>query len=98
VFTTSKPALRFHATNRIDALQSRPADGSHRRRLLPPMHERIEEIPDHEQDATTLKSVFLTGLAQRNCSIVRGKVLVISLESASYPLDARRRRARCVLL
>jgi hypothetical protein len=40
VFETAEPAQRFYATNRIDALRERPADGSHRARLLPRMRER----------------------------------------------------------
>ena len=57
VFKTSEPALRFYATNRIDALQDRPADGSHRRRLLPPMRELIEAIIAREGAFIVPKSV-----------------------------------------
>lgn len=44
VFPTVEPALRFYATNRIDAIRDRPADGSHRARLLPLVREQIEMI------------------------------------------------------
>ncbi|MEA2732553.1 MAG: hypothetical protein QOF70_7028, partial [Acetobacteraceae bacterium] len=44
VFADAEPALRFYATNRIDLIQDRPADGSHRARLLPLVRERIEAI------------------------------------------------------
>ena len=57
VFTTSEPALRFYATNRIDALQDRPADGSHRRSLLPSMRERIDAIIAGEGAFIVPKSV-----------------------------------------
>jgi len=57
VFTTSDPALPFYATNRIDALQDRPTDGSHRGRLLPSMRERIEAIIDADGAFVVPKSV-----------------------------------------
>jgi SAM-dependent methyltransferase len=59
VFTTAEPALRFYATNRIDAVRDRPSDGSHRTRLLPPMRERIEAIIERDGVFTVPKSVGL---------------------------------------
>jgi SAM-dependent methyltransferase len=44
VFNNAEPALRFYATNRIDALHDRPSDGGHRPRLLAATRERIEAI------------------------------------------------------
>jgi len=43
-FPTAEPALRFYATSRIDAIQDRPADGSHRARLLPLVRDQIAAI------------------------------------------------------
>jgi SAM-dependent methyltransferase len=57
VFTTAEPALRFYATNRIEALHDRPVDGSHRARLLPVMRERIEAIIEREGEFVVPKSV-----------------------------------------
>jgi SAM-dependent methyltransferase len=57
VFKTAEPALRFYATNRIDALRDRPSDGSHRARLLPPMRDRIEAIIEREGAFIVRKSV-----------------------------------------
>jgi hypothetical protein len=57
VFETAEPALRFYASNRIDALRAAPPDGSHRERLLPLMRERIEEIIRREGSFTVSKSV-----------------------------------------
>lgn len=57
VFDTADPALKFYATNRIDALRDRPADGSHRSRLLPRMRERIEAEIEREGTFTVPKSV-----------------------------------------
>ena len=59
VFETAAPALHFYATNRIDALRDRPADGSHRARLLPRMRERIEAIIAREGVFSVPKSVGL---------------------------------------
>jgi len=59
VFETAEPALRFYATNRIDALRDRPADGSHRARLLERMGARIEAIIDREGVFSVAKSVGL---------------------------------------
>jgi SAM-dependent methyltransferase len=56
-FTTAEPALRFYATNRIDALRDRPADGSHRARLLPAMRERVEAVIEREGAFVVPKSV-----------------------------------------
>ena len=42
VFKTAEPALRFYATNRIDALKDRPPDNSHRPSLLHRMRELIQ--------------------------------------------------------
>jgi hypothetical protein len=44
VFTDAEPAVRSYATNRIDLIEDRPADGSHRARLLPAVRARIEAI------------------------------------------------------
>jgi hypothetical protein len=44
VFTDAEPALRFYATNRIDLIENRPADASHRARLLPAVRARIDAI------------------------------------------------------
>jgi hypothetical protein len=44
VFTDAEPAVRFYATNRIDHIEDRPANGSHRARLLPAVRARIEAI------------------------------------------------------
>jgi SAM-dependent methyltransferase len=63
-FETAEPALRFYATNRIDALRDRPKDGSHRARLLPLMRERIEAIIEEEGAFMVPKSVgFFVGQA-----------------------------------
>jgi SAM-dependent methyltransferase len=62
VFEAAEPALRFYATNRIDAIRDRPADGSHRARLLAPMRERIEAIIEQEGAFIVPKSVgFFVG-------------------------------------
>jgi len=37
VFDSPEPALRFYASNRIDALRNAPTDARHRPRLLPAM-------------------------------------------------------------
>src|SRR2546429_7856256 len=50
-------ALRFYASNRIDALRDLPIDGSHRPRLLTVMRERIEAIIRREGAFTVPKSV-----------------------------------------
>jgi SAM-dependent methyltransferase len=47
-FPDADPALRFYATNRIDFLDDRPPDGSHRARLLPIMRRLIEAMIDRE--------------------------------------------------
>jgi SAM-dependent methyltransferase len=44
VFPTVEPALRFYASSRVDALLDRPADGSHRPRLLAAVGERIAAV------------------------------------------------------
>jgi SAM-dependent methyltransferase len=44
VFPNPEPALRFYATGLIDRVKDRPADGSHRPRLLPLMRQRIQTI------------------------------------------------------
>ena len=62
VFETAEPALRFYATNRIDAIRDRPADGGHRARLLPPVRARIEAIIEREGAFIVPKSVgFFVG-------------------------------------
>jgi ubiquinone/menaquinone biosynthesis C-methylase UbiE len=48
VFPDAEAALRFYATNRIDLIQDRPEDGSHRARLLPAVQARIEAIIQRE--------------------------------------------------
>lgn len=58
-FKTAGPALRFYATNRIDALRDRPGDGSHRARLLAAMRARIEAIIEREGAFLVPKSVGL---------------------------------------
>ena len=40
----AEPALRFYATYAIDAIEDRPADGSHRAPILREMRALIEEI------------------------------------------------------
>ncbi|HEY3064017.1 MAG TPA: class I SAM-dependent methyltransferase [Chloroflexota bacterium] len=57
VFPTAEPALRFYASNRIDALRDRPPDGSHRARLLPIVHQQIDAIIDREGAFVVPKSV-----------------------------------------
>ncbi len=57
VFETPDPALAFYATNRIDAIRDRPADGSHRARPLPRMREHIAAVIAREGAFTVLKSV-----------------------------------------
>jgi ubiquinone/menaquinone biosynthesis C-methylase UbiE len=44
VFPAADPALRFYATYAIDAIEDRPADGSHREPLLREMRAAIEAI------------------------------------------------------
>jgi ubiquinone/menaquinone biosynthesis C-methylase UbiE len=44
VFPTAEPALRFYATNRIDLIQDRPADASHRPQLLAAVGRKIDAI------------------------------------------------------
>jgi ubiquinone/menaquinone biosynthesis C-methylase UbiE len=62
VFKTVEPALRFYATNRIDALRGRPRDGSHRPRLLSAMRQRIEAMIERESAFVVPKSVgWFTG-------------------------------------
>jgi len=57
VFSTPEPALRFYASNRIDAIVDRPPDGSHRARLVPKMRELIEGIIAQEGTFRVPKSV-----------------------------------------
>jgi SAM-dependent methyltransferase len=57
VFDSPEPALRFYATNRIDALHNRPYDASHRARLQAAMRERIEAIIQQEGIFVVPKSV-----------------------------------------
>jgi hypothetical protein len=57
VFETPEPALRFYASNRIDALQDRPRDASHRARLLPVMRELIQREIDRGGAFVVPKSV-----------------------------------------
>jgi ubiquinone/menaquinone biosynthesis C-methylase UbiE len=57
VFETAEPALRFYASNRIDALRDAPANASHRQRLVPAMRERIEAIIAQEGSFRVPKSV-----------------------------------------
>jgi len=57
VFKTAEPALRFYASNRIDALRDRPRDNGHRRVLLPAMRKRIEAIIEREGAFIVAKSV-----------------------------------------
>jgi hypothetical protein len=44
VFPTSEPALHFYATNRIDLIEDRPADASHRPQLLAVVGRKIDAI------------------------------------------------------
>jgi SAM-dependent methyltransferase len=44
LFPTADAALRYYASGAIDAIHDRPADGSHRPRLLALVGERIQEI------------------------------------------------------
>jgi ubiquinone/menaquinone biosynthesis C-methylase UbiE len=44
LFPTAEAALRYYASGAIDAIDDRPADGSHRPRLLALVGERIQEI------------------------------------------------------
>ena len=65
VFKTAEPALRFYATNRIDAIRDRPPDGSHRARLLRPMRQQIDAIIEQDGAFTVPKSVgFFVGVAK----------------------------------
>src|SRR5258708_36356503 len=57
VFNAPEPALRFYASNRIDALRDLPTDASHRPRLLTVMRERIEAIIGREGTFTVPKSI-----------------------------------------
>jgi SAM-dependent methyltransferase len=57
VFDSAEPALRFYATNRIDALHDRPSDGSHRPRLLEAMRVRIEQVIGRDGAFIVPKSV-----------------------------------------
>ncbi len=44
LFPTAEPALAFYATGRVDFINPRPDDGSHREPLLRAMTEKIEAI------------------------------------------------------
>ena len=44
VCESAGPALRFYASNRIDAMGDRHRDGSYRARLLPLMRQQIDAI------------------------------------------------------
>lgn len=59
VFPSAAPALRFYASNRIDALLDRPADNSHRVRLLQVMRGKIEAAIAREGAFVIPKSVGL---------------------------------------
>ena len=48
VFDDAEPALRFYATNRVDLIEDRPADGSHRARLVPAVRARTDAIIQKE--------------------------------------------------
>ena len=48
VFRDPEPALRYYATGAIDAMENRPADGSHRAPLLREMGDAIAAIIAHE--------------------------------------------------
>lgn len=48
VFRDPEPALRYYATGAIDAIENRPADGSHRAPLLREMGDAIAAIIAHE--------------------------------------------------
>jgi hypothetical protein len=57
VFPTAQPALRFYATGRIDGIEDRPRDNSHRAELLPLVRARIEAIIEREGSFRVPKSV-----------------------------------------
>jgi SAM-dependent methyltransferase len=57
VFPTAEPALRFYATNRIDAVYERPRNGSHRASLVEAMRGRIEAVIKREGTFVVPKSV-----------------------------------------
>lgn len=57
VFKSADPALRFYATNRIDALRDRPADNSHREPLRARMRELVQTEIDREGAFRVPKSV-----------------------------------------
>ena len=48
VFPAAEPALRFYATSWIDRVRPRPADDSHRQRLLPVVREKMNAIIEQE--------------------------------------------------
>jgi SAM-dependent methyltransferase len=56
VFPAVEPALRFYATNRIDLIENRPADGSHRPRLLAAVGRLIAEIIAREGEFNVPKT------------------------------------------
>ncbi len=57
VFPSVEPALRFHATNRVDYIGPYPLDGSHREPLLVAMKEKIEALIRAEGEFRVPKSV-----------------------------------------
>ncbi|HYM15132.1 MAG TPA: class I SAM-dependent methyltransferase [Dehalococcoidia bacterium] len=56
VFREAAPALRFYASYRIDGIERRPADGSHRPLLLGAMERRIKEIIERDGVLRVAKS------------------------------------------
>ena len=48
VFHDPEPALRYYASGVVDRIRDRPADGSHRARLLPLVRRGIEAILERE--------------------------------------------------
>ncbi|MBV9787243.1 MAG: class I SAM-dependent methyltransferase [Chloroflexi bacterium] len=48
LFPTPEPALAYYASGVIDMIAERPADGSHRARLMPLFEKRVQEIIERE--------------------------------------------------
>ena len=48
VFREAPPAISFYASNRIDLIEERPADGSHRPILIRSVFQKIQDIIDRD--------------------------------------------------
>jgi hypothetical protein len=57
VFPSAEPLLRYYATGPVDAIEDRPADDSHRARLMAIVAERVNEIVAREGEFRDPKDV-----------------------------------------